>query len=152
MYHSFLEVRLLLDLPEWIYIHLRNASSARALLSYWRSMVVSDANDLMSKNRILCNVSAGGQKDRVFLSTAEAILWESLGFSSMIDLGMYTFDSLWRYGYRMSTALELEFCSASNNSSRGYYCACIFQASFSMAFLHLHWGYPSYTYREAQSV
>ncbi|KAL5798333.1 hypothetical protein ACOSQ2_003153 [Xanthoceras sorbifolium] len=53
----------------------------------------------------------------------------------MIDLGMYTFDSLWRHGYRMSTALQLEFCSASNNSSRGYY-AFIFQARFSMAFLH----------------
>lgn len=48
---------------------------------------------------------------------------------------MYTFDSLWRHGYRMSTALLLEFCSASNNSSRGYY-AFIFQALFSMAFLH----------------
>lgn len=48
---------------------------------------------------------------------------------------MYTFDSLWRHGYRMSTALQLEFCSASNNSSRGYY-AFIFQARFSMAFLH----------------
>nr|YP_009045803.1 orf125 [Batis maritima]AIC83406.1 orf125 [Batis maritima] len=43
----------------------------------------------------------------------------------------------------MSTELQLEFCSASNNSSRGYY-AFIFQASFSMAFLHLHWGYPNY--------
>lgn len=61
----------------------------------------------------------------------------------MIDLDMYTFDSLWRHGYRMSTALQLEFCSASNNSSRGYY-AFIFQALFSTAFLHLHWGYPSY--------
>ncbi|KAG2269805.1 hypothetical protein Bca52824_064360 [Brassica carinata] len=54
--------------------------------------------------------------DGSFLSTAEAILWESLGFSSMIDLGMYTFDSLWRYGSRMSTALELEFCSASQTT------------------------------------
>nr|AGY62789.1 orf109 [Eruca vesicaria subsp. sativa] len=34
----------------------------------------------------------------------------------MIDLGMYTFDSLWRYGSRMSTALELEFCSASQTT------------------------------------
>ncbi|KAL0705506.1 hypothetical protein Bca4012_071931 [Brassica carinata] len=54
--------------------------------------------------------------DGSFLSTAEAILWESLGFSSMIDLGMYTVDSLWRYGSRMSTALELEFCSASQTT------------------------------------
>lgn len=56
---------------------------------------------------------------------------------------MYTLNYLWRHGYRMSTALQLEFCSASNNSSRGYY-AFIFQALFSTAFLHLHWGYPSY--------
>lgn len=48
----------------------------------------------------------------------------------MIDLGMYTFDSLWRHGYRMSTALQLEFCFASNN----WYYAFIFQASFSMVF------------------
>lgn len=82
-------------------------------------------------------------KAPVFLSAAEAILWESLGFSSTIDFGMYTFDSLWTHGSRMSTALQLEFCSASNNSSCGYY-AFIFQARFSMAFLHLHWGYPSY--------
>ena len=45
----------------------------------------------------------------------------------MIHLGMYTFFYLWRHGYRMSTALQLEFCSASNNSSRGYY-VFIFQA------------------------
>lgn len=61
----------------------------------------------------------------------------------MIDLGMYTFDSLWRHD-RMSTALQLEFCSASNNSSRGYY-AFIFQARFSMAFF-LHFIYTGATH------
>lgn len=113
-------------------------------------MVVSDANDLVSQNRILCNVSAGGQKDRVFLSTAEAILWESLGFSSMIDLGMYTFDSLWRYGSRMSTALELEFCSASQTTH--HVGIIVHLPSVILNFVTFTWDFSSYTYREAQSV
>ena len=58
----------------------------------------------------------------------------------MIDLGMYTFLFLWRHGYRMSTALQLEFCSASNNSSRGYY-VFIFQARLSKVF-YIYTGLP----------
>lgn len=34
---------------------------------------------------------------------------------------MSTSSSLWTHGYPMSIALQVEFCSASNNSSRGYY-------------------------------
>lgn len=49
------------------------------------------------------------------------------------SLGYVYFFSLWRHGYRMSTALQLEFCSASNNSSRGYY-VFIFQARLEMVF------------------
>lgn len=35
---------------------------------------VALANDLVSKNRILCNASAGGKKDRVFLHSVYARL------------------------------------------------------------------------------
>ena len=41
-------------------------------------MVVSDVNDLVSQNRILCNASAGGQKDRVFLHSVYAFLFRLL--------------------------------------------------------------------------
>ena len=77
----------------------------------------------------LCNKP----KAPAFLSAEKAILWGYLGFSSMIDLDMYILDSLWWHGYRMFTALQLDFCSASNNSSCGYY-AFIFQALFSTVF------------------
>jgi len=56
---------------------------------------------------------------------------------------MSTSSSLWTHGYPMSTALQVEFCSASNKSSRGYY-AIILKALLYMALIHLHWGYPSY--------
>jgi len=69
----------------------------------------------------------------------------------MIDLGMYTFDSLWRYGSRMSTALELEFCSASQTTHHVGIIVHLPSVILNF-FLHLHGGYPSYTYREAQSV
>lgn len=78
--------------------------------------------------------------DGSFLSTAEAILWESLGFSSMIYLGMYTFDSLWRYGSRMSTALELEFCSASQTTH--HVGIIVHLPSVILNFLTFTWGLP----------
>lgn len=84
MFHSFLEVRRLL--PSILFIFLRHACCGRycpidGLLSYWRSVVVSDANDLVSQNRRLCNASAGGQKDRVFWHSVYAYIFRlQVGF------------------------------------------------------------------------
>ena len=64
------------------------------------------------------------------------MLFRSMGVSWVLlydSLGYVYFFSLWRHGYRMSTTLQPEFCSALNNSSRGYY-VFIFQARLEIVF------------------